>query len=267
MTDNKTEVVIDFTHPDVVMDNLEFLIDNGIHAVVGTTGFTDERLQQVRSWLAAKPGVSVLIAPNFAIGAVLSMHFAQQAAPFFESVEVIELHHPHKADAPSGTAARTAALIAEARKDLPPNPDATTPSLPGARGADVDGVPVHSVRLAGLVAHQEVLFGTAGGDPDHPTRQHRPHVIRARRAVGGSPGRRTPRPDNRNRISAQLAMTDDGRAALRIQLTDRVHVPGAAGLLGAAGPRRHPDDRFRARCGRRAGWRAVDPARRSACGR
>ena len=162
LTDNATEVVIDFTHPDVVMENLKFLIDNGIHAVVGTTGFTEERLQQVRAWLAAKPGVSVLIAPNFAIGAVLSMHFARQAAPFYESVEVIELHHPHKADAPSGTAARTATLIAEARKDLPPNPDATTTSLPGARGADVDGVPVHSVRLAGLVAHQEVLFGTAG---------------------------------------------------------------------------------------------------------
>lgn len=162
LTDNRTEVVIDFTHPDVVLGNLEFLIDNGIHAVVGTTGFTDERLQQVRSWLAAKPDVSVLIAPNFAIGAVLSMHFAKQAAPFFESVEVIELHHPQKADAPSGTAGRTAALIAEARKDLPPNPDATSTSLAGARGADVDGVPVHSVRLAGLVAHQEVLFGTLG---------------------------------------------------------------------------------------------------------
>jgi 4-hydroxy-tetrahydrodipicolinate reductase len=162
LTANQTEVVIDFTHPDVVMDNLKFLIDNGIHAVVGTTGFTDERLQQVRAWLTAKPDVSVLIAPNFAIGAVLSMHFAKQAAPFYESVEVIELHHPHKADAPSGTAARTAGLIAEARKELPPNPDATTTGLPGARGADVDGVPVHSVRLAGLVAHQEVLFGTAG---------------------------------------------------------------------------------------------------------
>jgi len=162
LTDNETEVVIDFTHPDVVMANLEFLIDNGINAVVGTTGFTDERLEQVRSWLDAKPGVAVLIAPNFAIGAVLSMHFAKQAAPFYESVEVIELHHPHKADAPSGTAARTAALIAESRKDLPPNPDATTSSLPGARGANVDGVPVHSVRLAGLVAHQEVLFGTEG---------------------------------------------------------------------------------------------------------
>jgi 4-hydroxy-tetrahydrodipicolinate reductase len=162
LTDSQTEVVIDFTHPDVVMDNLKFVIDNGINAVVGTTGFTDERLNQVKSWLADKSDVAVLIAPNFAIGAVLSMHFAKQAARFFESAEVIELHHPQKADAPSGTAARTAKLIAEARKDLPPNPDATSTGLEGARGADVDGIPVHSVRLAGLVAHQEVLFGTHG---------------------------------------------------------------------------------------------------------
>lgn len=162
LTDTGTEVVIDFTHPDVVMGNLKFLIDNGIHAVVGTTGFTEERLDQVRAWLADKPDSAVLIAPNFAIGAVLSMYFAQKAAPYFESVEVIELHHPHKADAPSGTATRTAKLIAEARKGLPPNPDATSTGLPGARGADVDGIPVHSVRLTGLVAHQEVLFGTQG---------------------------------------------------------------------------------------------------------
>jgi 4-hydroxy-tetrahydrodipicolinate reductase len=161
-TDSQTEVVIDFTHPDVVMDNLNFLIDNGIHAVVGTTGFTDERLGQVKTWLEKSRTTAVLIAPNFAIGAVLSMHFAKQAARFFESAEVIELHHPHKADAPSGTAARTARLIAEARKGLPPNPDATSTGIDGARGADVDGIPVHSVRLAGLVAHQEVLFGTQG---------------------------------------------------------------------------------------------------------
>jgi 4-hydroxy-tetrahydrodipicolinate reductase len=162
LTDSDTEVVIDFTHPDVVMDNLKFLIENGIHAVVGTTGFTDERIDTVRSWLAGNPGSAVLIAPNFAIGAVLSMHFAQKAAPYFESVEVIELHHPHKVDAPSGTATRTARLIAEARKDLPPNPDATSTGIEGARGANVDGVPVHSIRLTGLVAHQEVLFGTLG---------------------------------------------------------------------------------------------------------
>lgn len=161
-TDTATDVVIDFTHPDVVMDNLKFLIDNGIHAVVGTTGFTEGRLDQIRAWLAATPATGVLIAPNFAIGAVLSMYFAQKAAPYFTSAEVIELHHPQKADAPSGTAIRTAELIAQARKDLPPNPDATSTGLPAARGADVDGIPVHSVRLTGLVAHQEVLFGTQG---------------------------------------------------------------------------------------------------------
>ncbi|WP_030163480.1 MULTISPECIES: 4-hydroxy-tetrahydrodipicolinate reductase [Actinomycetes] len=159
-----TSVVVDFTHPDVVMDNLEFLIDSGIHAVVGTTGFDDNRLDTVRGWLAKKPDVGVLIAPNFAIGAVLSMRFAQQAARFFDSVEVVELHHPHKADAPSGTAYRTARLIAEARAaaGVPVSPDATSTELEGARGADVEGVRVHSVRLAGLVAHQEVLLGTQG---------------------------------------------------------------------------------------------------------
>lgn len=163
-TDTDTQVVVDFTHPDVVMDNLKFLIGNGIHAVVGTTGFTDERLAQVRSWLDDAPGVGVLIAPNFAIGAVLSMRFAQQAARFFDSVEVIELHHPGKADAPSGTAYRTAALIAQARAEagVGASPDATSTELEGARGAQVDGVHVHSVRLAGLVAHQEVLLGTEG---------------------------------------------------------------------------------------------------------
>lgn len=161
-TESATEVVIDFTHPDVVMDNLKFLIGNGIHAVVGTTGFTEQRLEAVRGWLVDSPETGVLIAPNFAIGAVLSMYFAQKAAPYFESAEVIELHHPQKADAPSGTATRTATLIAQARKGMPPNPDATSTGLPGARGADVDGIPVHSVRLTGLVAHQEVLFGTMG---------------------------------------------------------------------------------------------------------
>ena len=193
LTDGGTEVVIDFTHPDVVMDNLKFLIDNGIHAVVGTTGFTAERLDTVRDWLAARPEVGVLIAPNFAIGAVLCMHFAAQAAPYFESVEVIELHHPQKADAPSGTATRTAQLIAAARKDLPPNPDATSTGLEGARGADVDGIPVHSVRVSGLVAHQEVLFGTQG---ETLTIRHDsidrnsfvPGVLLAVRGIGARPG-------------------------------------------------------------------------------
>ncbi|BDT88174.1 4-hydroxy-tetrahydrodipicolinate reductase [Nocardia cyriacigeorgica] len=159
-----TQVVVDFTHPDVVMGNLKFLVEHGIHAVVGTTGFDAARLDEVNGWLAGKPHVGVLIAPNFAIGAVLSMRFAEQAARFFESVEVIELHHPNKADAPSGTAYRTAGLIAQAREKagVGRSPDATSTELEGARGADVDGVRVHSVRLAGLVAHQEVLFGTQG---------------------------------------------------------------------------------------------------------
>ncbi len=193
LTDGGTEAVIDFTHPDVVMDNLRFLIANGIHAVVGTTGFTDERLEQVSAWLADSPSTGVLIAPNFAIGAVLSMYFAQKAAPYFESAEVIELHHPQKADAPSGTATRTARLIAAARHGLPPNPDATSTGLPGARGADVDGIPVHSVRISGLVAHQEVLFGTMG---ETLTIRHDsmdrtsfvPGVLLAVRAIAARPG-------------------------------------------------------------------------------
>lgn len=157
------EVVVDFTHPGAVLDNLRFCIDHGIATVVGTSGFDEQRLTQVREWLAATPG-HVLIAPNFGIGAVLMMQFARQAARFFESVEVIELHHAGKVDAPSGTAAHTAALIAQARAEAGagPVPDATTTALPGARGADVDGVRVHSIRLPGLVAHQEVVLGATG---------------------------------------------------------------------------------------------------------
>lgn len=164
VADAGADVVVDFTHPDVVMDNVRFCVDQDIHCVVGTTGWDAARLDAVRSWLEPKPGLGVLIAPNFAVGAVLSMKFAELAARFYPSVEVIELHHPGKADAPSGTAARTAVLISEARAKagLAPCPDATTQSLDGARGAEIDGVRVHSVRLTGLVAHQEVLFGTAG---------------------------------------------------------------------------------------------------------
>ncbi|MCO6006440.1 4-hydroxy-tetrahydrodipicolinate reductase [Actinoallomurus purpureus] len=158
------EVAIDFTHPDAVMDNLRWCVEHGVHAVVGTTGFDEERLAAVRGWLAERPGTNVLIAPNFAVGAVLMMHFAQKAAPFFDSVEIVELHHPNKADAPSGTARRTAELVTAARvkAGVGTSPDATTTGLEGARGADVDGVHVHSVRLAGLIAHQEVLLGGHG---------------------------------------------------------------------------------------------------------
>ena len=163
-SDHGAQVVVDFTTPDAVMENLHWAIDQGISAVVGTTGFTEERIVQVREWLTGKPGLGVVIAPNFGIGAVLMMQFATRAAKYFESVEVIEQHHPRKLDAPSGTATHTARLIAQARAEagLGPVPDATKEEVPGARGADIDGVRVHAVRSAGLVAHQEVLFGTQG---------------------------------------------------------------------------------------------------------
>lgn len=157
------QVVVDFTTPDSVMANLEFLIKNNINAVIGTTGFDDARIAKIKSLLASSKS-GVLIAPNFAIGAVLMMEFATKAAKYFESAEIIELHHPNKVDAPSGTAARTADLMSKARKEagLGAMPDATTSSLDGARGATVGDIPVHSVRLRGLVAHQEVLLGGIG---------------------------------------------------------------------------------------------------------
>ena len=160
----EAQVLVDFTHPDAVLDNLRFAADHGLHAVVGTTGFTEQRLATVREWFAGKPELGVIIAPNFGIGAVLSMRFAELAAPHFQSVEVIELHHPGKADAPSGTATSTAQRVAAARRQAGsvPMPDATSSELDGARGSTVDGVRVHSVRLAGLVAHQEILLGTEG---------------------------------------------------------------------------------------------------------
>jgi 4-hydroxy-tetrahydrodipicolinate reductase len=160
---NGAQVVVDFTTPDSVMANLEFLIANNINAVIGTTGFDDARIAKIKSLLASSKS-GVLIAPNFAIGAVLMMEFATKAAKYFESAEIIELHHPNKVDAPSGTAARTAELMAKSRKEtgLAPMPDATSTSLDGARGATVGDIPVHSVRLRGLVAHQEVLLGGIG---------------------------------------------------------------------------------------------------------
>ena len=189
------EVIVDFTHPDAVMDNLSWCIDHGIHAVVGTTGFTDEKLNQLRTTIAEHDDVNILIAPNFSIGAVLMMSFAEQAAAFYESAEIIELHHPGKADAPSGTAANTAHRIAAARNAaaLGVPPDATVQEVPGARGAQVDGIRVHGVRLRGLVAHQEVLFGAEG---ETLTIRHdsldrvsfMPGVLAAVRAIDTRPG-------------------------------------------------------------------------------
>jgi 4-hydroxy-tetrahydrodipicolinate reductase len=164
LTEAGAQVVVDFTRPEVVMDNLKWCIEHGIHAVVGTTGFDAERLDTLRTQLAASRSTGVLVAANFSIGAVLMMQFAAKAAKYYESVEIIELHHPNKVDAPSGTARRTAELIAAARQEAgaAPIPDATTTALDGARGADVEGIRVHGIRLRGLIAHQEVLFGDVG---------------------------------------------------------------------------------------------------------
>jgi 4-hydroxy-tetrahydrodipicolinate reductase len=195
LVDAKADVVVDFTYPGAVLDNVRFCVDHGIRVVVGTSGFDETKYATIREWLAAAPDAGVLVAPNFGIGAVLAMHFAKLAAPFFESAEVIELHHPNKVDAPSGTSGHTATLIAEARAAAgsAPMPDATAQELPGARGATVDGVRVHSIRMAGLVAHQEVLFGTEG---ETLTIRHdsldrtsfMPGVLLAVRHVGARPG-------------------------------------------------------------------------------
>jgi 4-hydroxy-tetrahydrodipicolinate reductase len=195
LIDSDAQVVVDFTVPDAVMPTLAFCIAHGIHTVVGTSGFDEVKFAELRRQLADAPATGCLVAANFGIGAVLMMKFAVAAAPYFESVEIVELHHPAKVDAPSGTAAATARRIAAARLDagLPPAPDATTTALPGARGADVDGVPVHAVRLRGMLAHQEVLLGTAG---EVLTIRHdsldrtsfMPGVLLAVRAVPSLPG-------------------------------------------------------------------------------
>jgi 4-hydroxy-tetrahydrodipicolinate reductase len=189
------DVAVEFSVPDASAANVAHCVERGIHVVVGTTGWDEAKLADLRAQVASREGVGVLIAPNFALGAVLMMAFAQQAARFYESVEVIELHHPDKVDAPSGTAARTAELIGRAREEAgsDPVPDATTHDPDGARGARVHGIPVHSVRLRGLVAHQEVLFGNAG---EMLTIRHdsfdrisfMPGVIAAVRAVADHPG-------------------------------------------------------------------------------
>jgi len=195
LTDVGAQVAVDFTVPSATEANVHALIDAGIHVVVGTTGWTEDSLGRVRDHLASRPGVGVVVAPNFALGAVLAMTFAARAARYFESVEVIELHHPDKVDAPSGTARHTAAAIAAARAaaGVGPSPDATTTALDGARGADVDGIRVHSVRLRGLVAHEEILLGNPG---EQLTIRHdsfdrvsfMPGVLHAVRHVGVRPG-------------------------------------------------------------------------------
>lgn len=189
------QVLVDLTVPDSTEANVRFAVEHGIHAVVGTTGWDAARLAGLEELLAQHPAVGVLIAPNFALGSVLATRFATQAARYFDSVEIIELHHPRKVDAPSGTALRTAQLVAAARQaaGVPAAPDATTTEFDGARGASVDGVPVHSVRLAGLTAHQEVLFGSHGEALTirHDSFNHEsfmPGVLLGVRSVGTRPG-------------------------------------------------------------------------------
>jgi len=189
---NGAEVVVDFTTPDSVEANLKFLAENNIHAVVGTTGFDADKLTVVEKQFAASKA-NVVIAPNFGLAAVLMMQFAAQAASHFDSVEIIELHHPRKADAPSGTARRTAEMIAEARAGMKAMPDATTDSIPGARGANVSGIPVHSIRAQGLVAHQEVVFGGPGESltirhDSYDRESFMPGVLLAVRKVSQTPG-------------------------------------------------------------------------------
>jgi len=195
LASSRAEVAVDFTSPDAVLDNVRACVSAGVHAVVGTTGWDSDRLATVEGWLGRAPGVGVLVAPNFGVAAVLMMRFAAQAARFYESVEIVELHHANKADAPSGTARRTAELVAAARREagVAQAPDATSSSLPGARGADVAGVPVHAVRLAGLVAHQEVLLAGAGESLTirHDTfdrSSFTPGVLLGVREVGSRPG-------------------------------------------------------------------------------
>ncbi len=189
------QVAVDFTVPSVTEGNVHALVDAGVHVVVGTTGWDDAARARVRDHLADRPGVGVLIAPNFALGAVLTMAFAAKAARWFESVEIVELHHPDKVDAPSGTALHTAHAVAQARRaaGVPASPDATEQSLDGARGALVDDVRVHAVRLRGLTAHEEVLLGNPG---EQLTVRHdsfdrvsfMPGVLLAVRQVGSRPG-------------------------------------------------------------------------------
>jgi 4-hydroxy-tetrahydrodipicolinate reductase len=162
LTQQRVQVVVDFTSPDVVMDNIAFCIKSGINVVVGTSGFTAERMAEVELWLAQRNSVKVLIAPNFSVGAVLMTEFAAMAAPYFESVEIVELHHPEKLDAPSGTSIHTAAKVAKAREHLAQSPDATLEESMQARGVFVDGIPIHSLRVRGLMAHQEVILGGVG---------------------------------------------------------------------------------------------------------
>ncbi|GAA2075996.1 4-hydroxy-tetrahydrodipicolinate reductase [Aeromicrobium tamlense] len=189
------EAVLVFTTPDVAFDQARWCLERGIHVVIGTSGFGDDQVARLRELVDGRSGVGVIVVPNFSIGAVLMMRFAAQAAPFFESVEVIEMHHPDKVDAPSGTAVRTAEVIAQARRDAgsDPLPDATTTDPDGARGAKVEGIPVHAVRARGFIASQEVVLGDPGEifsiRHDSSSRESfMPGVVAALRWIPSHPG-------------------------------------------------------------------------------
>ncbi|TSD65400.1 4-hydroxy-tetrahydrodipicolinate reductase [Aeromicrobium piscarium] len=195
LTESGAEAALVFTTPDVAMDQVIWCVERGIHVVIGTSGFDDEKIARLRELAADHEGIGILVVPNFSIGAVLMMRFAAVAAPFFESVEIIEMHHPDKVDAPSGTAVRTAEMIGAARREAgsAPLPDATTSDPDGARGAKVDGIPVHAVRARGFIASQEVLFGDPGEifgiRHDSSTRESfMPGVVAALRGVTARPG-------------------------------------------------------------------------------
>ena len=195
ITDAGAEVAVDVTTLEAVMGNAEFCLSHGVHTVIGTSGFGPDRVEQLETWLATNPGVGAMVVPNFSVGAVLMMRFAELAAAHFPSVEIVETHHERKADAPSGTARRTAELVAAARREagVAPAPDATTSALDGARGASVEGIPVHSLRMSGSVAHQEVILGGVGelltirhDSLSHASFAH--GVLAAIRGIGSRPG-------------------------------------------------------------------------------
>jgi 4-hydroxy-tetrahydrodipicolinate reductase len=190
IVDQNADVVLVFSPPDVAHEHVQWCIEQGIHVVVGTSGFDEDAVKQIRAALVKPGDVNVFIVPNFSVGAVLMTRFAAQAAPFFESVEIIEMHHPGKVDAPSGTALRTAELIARARSEAgcAPSPDATYLDPHGVRGGRIEGVGVHAIRVRGFMSSQEVLFGVDGEifalRYDSVTRESlMPGVLTALRAV------------------------------------------------------------------------------------
>ena len=195
LLDQNIDVAVELTVPKSTEDNVTFLVENGIDTVVGTTGWDNDRLARLEGTLKNHPQTAVLIAPNFSIGAVLAMRFAELAAPYFDSAEVVEIHHTRKLDAPSGTANHTAQRIAAARNaaGLPAVPDSTESDPQGARGAVIDGIHVHAIRQQGMNAHEEILFGSDGEaltirTDSHSTSAFMPGIVTAVRSIADYTG-------------------------------------------------------------------------------